>query len=224
MSKRVLVIAAHPDDEALGCGGAMARHAGLGDQVDVVFVADGVSSRGNQAGALDRRRDAARKAASILGARAPQFLEFADNRLDTVALLDVTRALESVIAAVDPVIIYAHHGGDLNVDHRVVHQATVTALRPLPQSKFIGLLAFEVASSTEWATEAIGAAFRPDRYVNISTTFDRKMAALEAYAEEMRDTPHARSYEAVRAQATLRGAQSGLAKAEGFVTLKWIER
>ena len=224
MNERVLIIAAHPDDDVLGCGGVMARHSDRDDVVDVLFVADGVSSREHGKSGLDRRRAAARKAADIVGARPPRFLDMADNRLDEVALLDIVQAIERVVSELDPSIVYTHHGGDLNIDHRIVHQAAVTALRPLPARRYRGLYAFEALSSTEWATPSIGSEFRPDRFVDIEASMKRKLAALEAYAEEMRPFPHARSYEAVKALAILRGTQAGLAAAEAFVTLRSIER
>jgi LmbE family N-acetylglucosaminyl deacetylase len=220
----VFVVAAHPDDEVLGCGGAIARHADRGDRVDVLFVADGVTSRPGGKASLEGRRAAARRAAQVLKVRAPRFLDFPDNRLDSVPLLDIVQALERVIAEVAPTVVYTHHGGDLNIDHRIVHQATLTALRPMPNSKIEGLFAFETPSSTEWATPAIGAGFRPDRFIDISSVLERKLAALEAYGEELRPFPHPRSAEAVRALATWRGASAGLKAAEAFLTLRWIER
>jgi LmbE family N-acetylglucosaminyl deacetylase len=224
VTDRVLVIAAHPDDEVLGCGGVMARHSTRGDIVDVAFMADGVSSRPEGDDTLSRRRNAAKAAAEILQVRMPRFFDYPDNRLDSVPLLNIAQSVEQLITQTKPTLIYTHHGGDLNVDHRIVHQAVVTALRPMPDSGFIGLFAFEVLSSTEWATPAIGDAFRPDRFVDISTTIGRKIEALKAYAEEMRPFPHARSYEAAQTLATMRGVTAGLRTAEAFVTLKWIER
>ena len=224
MTERILVIAAHPDDEALGCGGTMARHAARGDTVDIVFVADGVSARGESGEQLKRRRAAARGAAKVLGCREPVFLDFPDNRLDRVELLDVVQAVEACVRDRNPTIVFTHHGGDLNVDHRVVHQAVITALRPMPDRGFSGIFAFETASSTEWSTPAIGEMFRPDRFVDVSGTIEKKMNALKCYDEEMRPFPHARSYEAIRALATWRGATAGLAAAEAFATLRWIER
>lgn len=224
MTTRVLVIAAHPDDEVLGCGGTMARHSARGDTVDVLFTADGMMSRSNAVDTLERRRRAASEAAAILKARPPRFLDFPDNQLDSVPLLDIVRAMERSLNDINPSIIYTHHGGDLNVDHRIVHQAVVTALRPMQDSRFVGLFAFEVLSSSEWATAAIGAAFCPNHFVDISLVIEHKMMALQAYADEMRPFPHPRSFEAVRALATLRGASAGLRAAEAFVTVKWIER
>jgi LmbE family N-acetylglucosaminyl deacetylase len=218
---KVLIVAAHPDDEVLGCGGVIARHADAGDCVDIVFVADGVTARDGQRTGLDQRREAARKAAGILGARPPRFFDYPDNRLDSVALLDIVKAIEQVASEFAPVIAYTHHGSDLNVDHRVVHQAVMTALRPLPGSATRGLFAFETLSSTEWSPAPH--AFRPDRYVDIQRQVDRKLAAFAAYGAEARPFPHPRSPEAIRALATLRGASSGLHAAEAFETLRWIE-
>ncbi len=224
MSERVLVIAAHPDDEVLGCGGTMAVHAARGDRVETVFIADGVTSRPAERQTLDRRRAAATRAAEILGAEKPRLLDYPDNKLDRVALLEIAQAIEKVISEVSPTIVYTHHGGDLNIDHRVVHQAAVTALRPVPESALRGLFAFETPSSSEWATTAIGEAFRPDRFVDIAPKLEKKFEALRAYDEEMRPFPHARSVDAVRALATWRGASAGLKAAEAFITLRWIER
>jgi LmbE family N-acetylglucosaminyl deacetylase len=117
-----------------------------------------------------------------------------------------------------------HHGGDLNVDHRVVHAAVVTAFRPLAGATVRKILAFETLSSTEWASSAVGLAFRPNHFVGIDRQLDRKLAALGAYAEEMRPFPHPRSAEAVRALAVLRGSSAGLAAAEAFMTIRHIER
>lgn len=224
MNSRVLVIAAHPDDEVLGCGGTIARHINSGEGVHIVFVADGVSSRNNPPQTVAERRNCAVQAAKALGAGQPSFLDFPDNRLDTVDLLDIVQAIERVVSDVDPQLVYTHHGGDLNIDHRVVHQAVVTALRPTPGRHFKGILAFEVLSSTEWASDAIGHGFRPDRFIDVSATIERKMNALCCYGTEMRPFPHSRSQETVRALATLRGTSVGLVAAEAFSTLKWIER
>jgi len=224
MSGPVLVVAAHPDDEALGCGGAMARHAAEGRRVEVLFVADGVGARGPDDAALARRRAAAREAARILGASPPRFLDFPDNRLDGVDLLDVVRAVEAAVREVGPRLVYTHHGGDLNVDHGVVHRAVLTACRPLPGSGVDGILAFETPSSTEWSSAAVGPAFAPTMFTDVAAHLDAKAAALAAYGEEMRAFPHPRSETAVRALAAVRGAAAGLEAAEAFEVVRWIGR
>ena len=221
MSKMVLVVAAHPDDEALGCGGTIAKLATAGATVCVAFIADGVSARMDSEAAdsrkLTARRVAAGKACSLLGARAEFFGDFPDNRLDTVPLLSLAQCVEALIAKHRPDMLLTHHGGDLNVDHRLVHQAVVTACRPQPGSQVRTLVSFEVPSSTEWQPPGSGQAFAPNWFVDISDTLDKKLEALDAYAVEMRDWPHARSREAVQHLARWRGATVGVAAAEAFV-------
>jgi LmbE family N-acetylglucosaminyl deacetylase len=219
----VLAVVAHPDDEVLGAGGTLARHRQRGDQVRVVFLADGVSSRGSDTQAAERRIAAARKANSVLGAGEPGFLGLPDNKLDTLPLLDIVKALEAVIAEINPDTIYTHHAGDLNIDHVICHRAVMTACRPLPGTRVDRILAMEVASSTEWAPHS-ASVFNPTCFVDISATMDLKRRALEAYGEEMRDFPHARSYQALEAVAHCRGASVGLAAAEAFMVLREIVR
>ena len=218
----VLIVAAHPDDEVLGCGGTMAMLADAGESVHVLFVADGVSARGQSHldTGLGARRAAAERTMEILGAKAPVFLDYPDNRLDTVSLLDIAISIEDRMRDLKPRCVYTHHHGDLNVDHRIVHQAVLTACRPLPGSTVSAIYGFETLSSTEW--EAGGPSFDPRRWVDIEQTLERKIAALEAYREEMRPFPHARSIENVRALAMYRGATVGRAAAEAFSVIREI--
>jgi LmbE family N-acetylglucosaminyl deacetylase len=219
----VLAIVAHPDDEVLGAGGTLARHGAEGSEVHIVFLADGVSARGDDKPAVERRAKAARLAASLLGAREPEFLGFPDNRLDALDLLDITRALEQVVKKVEPNTIYTHHAGDLNIDHTLCHRAVLTACRPLLGSTVRHIYAMEVPSSTEWASPHLADAFMPTRFVDISATQEIKRRALEAYGEEMRAFPHPRSLEAVNALAVWRGASVGLISAEAFMVVREIE-
>jgi LmbE family N-acetylglucosaminyl deacetylase len=227
MTEIVLVVAAHPDDEILGVGGTAARHVRGGDRVDVLIVAEGATSRtavrdtATSARELDALRQAAHKAAGELGTRAPRFLGLPDNRLDSVDLLDLVKAVEAVIDDVRPDVVYTHHAGDLNVDHGLVQRAVLTACRPLPGSTFRAIYGFETVSSTEWGR---GEAFAPTRYVAIENEMAAKLAALKHYQVEMRPFPHARSLEAVEALARVRGAQAGVAAAEAFTVLLEVER
>lgn len=222
MNRKILVVAAHPDDEVLGCGGTIARHAHEGDEVHVLIVGEGVTSRDSAGGPglqeqqLSAIRQAAIKAASVLGARPPRFLGLPDNRLDSVPLLDVIKEIETVVAEIRPELIYTHHGSDLNVDHRIVHQAVTTTCRPMPQQGVGNLLFFEIPSSTNWQAPGSFPPFNPNWHVDISGTLGKKMEALRAYGAEMRPWPHARSLEACEHQARWRGASVGLDAAEAF--------
>lgn len=220
MSKTVLVVAAHADDEALGCGGTLAKHVAAGDKVHVVFVADGVTSRGG-AGQEDlvSRQRATENARNILGISTMAFLDLPDNRLDGLPLLDIVQPLEALIGKLAPEIVYTHHYGDLNFDHRLVHQAVMTACRPLPGSTVREILAFEVMSSTEWSSPGLSP-FLPNLFVDISAHMEIKMQALEAYGLEMRVPPHSRSMGHMRSLAKHRGYCVGVDAAEAFMVMR----
>ena len=220
----ILVVAAHPDDEVLGCGGTIAGHADAGDVVRVLFLADGVGARGEaRADAQAGREKGAHSAAAILGVKRVDFLGLPDNRLDRLDLLDIVQPVERVVHEFRPSVVYTHHGGDLNVDHRIAHQAVLTACRPQPKGSVLRILCFETVSSTEWGGPAIGPPFHPNWFVNIEDQLARKMAALREYGEEMRPFPHARSIEAVEALARLRGSSCGLPAAESFILHREIK-
>jgi LmbE family N-acetylglucosaminyl deacetylase len=226
----VLVIAAHPDDEVLGCGGTIAKHASMGDEVNVAILAEGITSR-------DRHRDrdkhldelselakAAQEANRILGVSSLTLRDLPDNRMDSLDRLDVTKVVEELIAQFQPDIVYTHHIGDVNIDHRCIHEAVVTACRPIPNKHLVRqLLFFEVASSTEWQPPGSGASFHPNWFVDISATLSRKLQALEAYRCEMRDWPHARSVRALEHLARWRGANIGAEAAEAFILGRYIQ-
>ena len=222
MNKTVLVVAAHTDDEALGCGGTIARHVAEGDSVFAVFMADGVTSR-VQAGRNDlaARHSAAEGARKILGIKENIYLGLPDNRLDSLPLIEVIQHLEPVIRQLKPSIIYTHHHGDLNIDHRITHQAVLTACRPMPGSSVQAIYTFEVMSSTEWATPT-AEPFVPNHYVDISNYFLAKLDALRKYELEMRDAPHSRSIEHLAYLAHHRGQTVGLMADEAFVTDRTI--
>jgi N-acetylglucosamine malate deacetylase 1 len=218
----VLVIGAHPDDEVLGCGGTMARLATQGAEVHVLLLADGESSRGavdsdTMVGRINERRTVAEVAARTLGCKSTHTYSYPDNRLDTVALLELVRTIEQHIDELRPSIVFSHHCGDVNVDHRRVHEATLAACRPQPGHPVKELLFYEVPSSTEWRPPESALSFAPNVFYDVEPTFDAKLAALEAYASEMRSFPHPRSLEAVKALAQWRGATVGVPLAEAFV-------
>lgn len=216
----ILVIAAHPDDEVLGCGGTIARHAAAGDRVRVVIVAEGITSRRgatDTAGALDALHAAARRANACLGVHEVVLEGLPDNRLDGMDRLEVIHRIEARIAAWQPAVVYTHHVGDVNVDHQVLHHAVLTACRPQPRHPVERLLLFETPSSTEWQLPGSAPPFEPNWFVDIEATLPRKLEALRAYASEMRDWPHPRSYAAVEHLARWRGASAGLGAAEAFM-------
>ena len=214
MNKKILVVAAHPDDEVLGCGGTMARHAKNGDKVHIVFMSNGVNSRGNvKYNEENERRECAKKASEILGAQTPKFFDFPDNMMDTVPLLEIVKELEVYIQELQPNIVYTHYKGDLNIDHQITYQAVMTACRPTPRNSITQIYLFEILSSTEWS---ITSTFSPAHFVDISDEFELKIKALKMYKEEIKDFPNSRSIESLTALSVFRGGSMGLNFAEAF--------
>ena len=228
MKQKILVVAAHSDDETLGCGGTIAKHVAKGDSINVVFLTDGVGSRNEDcSGATDAvaRVSASIAALEVLGVSELNITScsFPDNALDSVPLLEVVKAIESVISDIKAEVVYTHHAGDLNIDHRYAYEATMTACRPQPESSVKEIYSYEVPSSTAWVGASYGRHFKPNRYVEITDFINSKMEALMEYDEEMRIFPHARSREALEHLARYRGSQVGLLAAEAFVVERIIK-
>jgi len=222
MPRTVAAVFAHPDDEVLGCGGALALHADAGDAVRILILATGAASRGgDQSTCITELRGQAQQAAEVLGAQGIEFRDFPDNRMDTVALLDVVKNVEQFLYAHPVDVIYTHHAGDMNIDHVITHRAVATACRPTPGTRPVEILACEVNSSTEWAPPPL-TPFVPTDFLDISASLDRKVSALECYAGELADWPHPRCGEGVRALARWRGTQAGMEAAEAFSLVRRV--
>ncbi|MCJ7656088.1 MAG: PIG-L family deacetylase [Dehalococcoidia bacterium] len=227
MSKLILVIAAHPDDEVLGCGATIAKHALEGDKVCCLILGEGITSRYDQRGDASRKKlkqlkSEAKQATQILGVKKISFRDFPDNRFDSVPLLDIVKVVEDFVSKLQPDVIYTHHGGDLNIDHQIVHRAVLTAARPLENCPVKEIYTFEVPSSTEWAFQQFEPAFHPNVFVDITETLEIKVQALQIYESEARPFPHPRSPEALRAIARRWGSVVGLEAAEAFQLVRSI--
>lgn len=223
MNKSALVFAAHPDDEVLGCGGTMAKLASEGWQVNVVICAEGATSRSDirdkdaYSSDLSELAKSAEAANKTLGTNSLYLHDFPDNRMDSLDLLDVVKFVESQIEKHQPSLVLTHHAGDVNIDHRVLHDAVIAACRPQPNHPVKTLLFFEVASSTEWRPAASALPFTPNYFVDVANHLEMKTKALEDYASEMRVFPHSRSIEALQHLAKWRGASVGCHAAEAFM-------
>ena len=214
MARSVLVIAAHPDDEVLGCGGTVALHARAGDEVTAVIACEGESLRYGPGGV--GQSEHSRRAAEMLGLKESRRLGFPDQRLDTLTLLDLIAPLERAVQQVRPAVVYCQFGGDANRDHELLFRAALVATRPL--EPFIeAVYAFDTASSTEWGYPR---SFVPDTWVDISTTLEQKLCAMACYESEVRPYPHPRSLEALRHRAHAWGNQCCMEAAEVFMTVR----
>jgi LmbE family N-acetylglucosaminyl deacetylase len=225
-NENIAIVVAHPDDEVLAFGGVMGRHAARGDNVHLLIMATGLAARTGDnsvdAGSLEKLRADARAAAKVLGVGNVTFGDFPDNRMDSVALLDVIKRIEQFLGQTGATTLYTHHVGDMNIDHTVIARATLTACRPLPGATIRRIYSGEVLSSSEYALPEHR--FSPTTYVDIETFLERKCAAMKCYRSEIRDAPHPRSVDSIVALARLRGSEAGLKAAEGLRLLREIER
>jgi LmbE family N-acetylglucosaminyl deacetylase len=217
--ERALVVGAHPDDEVLGCGGLIVRLIGEGAQVRILVLCGVTTSRGEDRPAAQRRHRELERAMSELGVSDFHRLDQPDNRLDTVPLLDLTQSIERLALDWEPDLVLTHDASDLNVDHRIAHQATITAFRPLPDRGPMRMWAFEVPGSTAWQDPGL-ARFQPTVYVDIERELSAKLRTMECYVSELRDPPHPRSLEGIRTLAHLRGNEMGTQAAEAFHAIR----
>ncbi len=221
----ILVIAAHPDDEVLGCGGTIARLSKEGHKVWISILGQGVTSRFPDpkladSSMLEALRDCSRSVGRLLGAREVLFNELPDNRFDTVALLDIVKIIESLLERIQPDVVYTHDTADLNIDHVVLLRAVLTATRPVRDQSVKEINTFEIPSSTEWSFGRLQSKFCPNVFVDIKETLSTKIEALKQYRSEVRDFPHPRSPEALKALAQYRGSTVGLEAAEAFALVR----
>lgn len=212
--KNVLVIAAHPDDELLGCGGTVALHAAAGHTVTSVIVCEGESHRYAEGGVGQPQH--IQNAAKVLGMQPTRALSFPDQKLDTLTLTDIITPLEQLVDELKPNIVYTQYGGDINRDHELLFKAMLVATRPMEE--FIeAIYAFDTASSTEWAYPRT---FVPDTWVDISSTLQQKLEAMACYESEVRDYPHPRSLKSLEHRAAAWGNQCMMEAAEVFMTVR----
>ncbi len=223
MGRKILVVAPHMDDETLGMGGTIARHCDAGDSVSVCVVAHRIYDGKFDKAANDREKEHCRAAVKELGCQNIEFLDLNDERLD-VAIQDIIKPIERLMAKVSPSLVYSNFHGDNNQDHRAVFQALRVVLRPYARHTATEWHLYEVPSSSDQSPPVLEAAFLPNYYVDISATFARKVAALACYETELRKPPHPRSREYLEALAVKRGGEMGLLKAEAFMMMRNVWR
>lgn len=226
MNKKVLIIAAHPDDEILGSGGTIARLVRKGYEAYTLILGEGITSRDEKRNRAKRQKDIEnlkgqiQKANKVIGVEKVFTFDFPDNRFDSVPLLDIVKVIEDIKGKIKPDTVFTHYEKDLNIDHQITYRAVLTASRPLPDETIKEIYSFEVPSSTEWNYPL---SFSPDVFFDVSETIDLKLKAMAEYKSELRDYPHPRSLEGIKQNAQLWGIKSGLKYAEAFKTVRIIK-
>ena len=225
--KKILVFAAHPDDELLGCGATLLKYQKKGFKIKIFFFGDGESSRDIDKKKIFKsiinREKQAEKVSKKGKFEKPIFKRFPDNRLDTVPILDIVKFIEKQIRENKPEIIFTHFENDLNLDHQIINRAVITATRPKPNLKLKKILLFETLSSTEWKFSNKTKVFNPNYFVDISKTLNHKIKSIKCYKEEVFKWPHPRSEKGVKTLAMYRGQSVGLKFAEAFQLLRNID-
>jgi len=219
---KIFVIAAHPDDEVLGCGGTILDYVKKGDQVNILILGDGETARQKSKVDIQKRRKQAERAGKLLGVKQLFLESLPDNQFDSLPLLEIVKLVEKYLEKIKPNIIYTHNPNDLNIDHQLTAKAVLTAARPQPNYFVKKILAFEVLSSTEWQMKDKKHLFYPTVYNDITDFIDRKVEILKIYKHELKKYPHPRSEQGVKALAQYRGIESGYHFAEAFQLIRML--
>jgi len=226
MPKRVLIVAAHPDDEVLGCFGTVARLIKEGYEAYTLILGEGKTSRdevrlvNNRAEEIKLLNQEIERANSIIGVKKVFIESFPDNRFDSISLLDIVKVISKVKEEIKPDIIFTHFENDLNIDHRITYKAVITATRPMIDESVKDIYSFEILSSTEWNYPL---SFQPDTFFDISATLHMKIDAMREYASELRAYPHPRSLEGIELNAKYQGMRVGKEAVEAFKTVRVIK-
>lgn len=224
---RVLVVAAHPDDELLGLGGTVKKRVLAGDEVHCLILGEGQTSRSTSSynfdqNIIDQLHLDARNAGEIIGFMSMEFSNFPDNRFDQIDLLDIIQTVEKQVKRLKPDIIYTHYQGDLNIDHRITFDAVLTACRPQGDYVVCEIYAFETPSSTEWGFNRDKLSFCPNVFEEITNTIQFKLEAMSCYTSELREYPHPRSLKALEIIALRWGTVVGKEYVEAFELIRSV--
>ena len=215
---KILIVAPHPDDEVLGCGGTIAEYVGQGDEVHLCIVTKACFPDWSEEFIKNRPKEI-KKSNKILGIKKTYFLDYPTVKLDTIPQNELNEAISRTMLEINPDIVYIPHEGDLNKDHRLVFESSLVATRPT-NCKVKRILSYETLSETEWGQPI--EPFTPNVYTDISEAFEKKIEAMKAYESEIKPYPHPRSLEIIEALARKRGSEAGMKFAEAFMLIREI--
>ena len=219
----LLIIAAHPDDEILGCGGTSIAYHQKGYTIHTLLLSKGIQSRDNwtQKQYDDQVSNILRANKKIgVDEKNIHVYDYPDQRFDTIPLLDIIKTIETIKEQVKPNIIFTHSNHCLNKDHTITYNAVITATRPLPNESVKQIFSFEIPSSTEWNQPS---SFSPTVFIDIKETIEQKLRALQEYKDEMKPFPHPRSYYGIYQHAQHIGMQIGVPFAEQFELVRMVQ-
>lgn len=218
----ILIIAPHPDDEIIGVGGTIAKKAAEGHDVYVCIITKGCEPLFHK-DYVEQGRSECRKADAFLGVRETIFLDFPAVMLEKVPRYKLNNGILNVIQKIKPDDVYIPHRGDLQIDHKMVVDAAMVALRPKYEHKVKRIYTYETLSETGWDIPNTTNEFIPTVYENISKTLEKKIAAMNIFQSQLAAFPAARSIEAIEALAKYRGAIVSVNAAEAFSLIREVK-
>ncbi len=220
-NKKILIVAAHPDDEVLGCFATVAKFIKQGYDAYTLILSGGKTSRGKvDENELHLLQEEMKSANDFIGIKKVFIANFPDNAFDSVSLLEIVKEIEKVKNEIKPEIIFTHHFGDMNIDHQITHQAVLTATRPMNDECVKTIYSMEVPSSTEWNSFSAQTAFIPNVFFEVEDTIDLKIEAMAKYKSELREYPHPRSLQHLKELAKANGTKVGLNYSENFMLIR----
>lgn len=221
---KVLVIAPHPDDEVLGCGGTIRKYSDKGSEVFLCIVTKPYTPDWSEEYIKEKQKEI-ESSNEILKIKKTFFLDFPTVKLNTIPQKELNDSISKIIEEVKPEVIFMPFFGDINKDHQLVSESSMVAARPKPDSQIKKVFLYEVLSETEWTKPAqkIEEVFIPNSYEDISEFLEYKLKAMEFYKSELKEYPHPRSLEGIKILAQKRGMEVGLKYAEAFMTLREIK-
>ena len=223
MNKKILIVAAHPDDEVLGCFATVAKLINSGCEAYSLILSGGKTSRGETTSdELHVLKREMVKANHLIGVKKVFCADFPDNSFDSVPILRIVKEIEKIKDLIKPDIIFTRHIGDLNIDHQITHKAVLTATRPMQDESVKVIYSMEIPSSTEWNAFTRETSFIPNVFFNVSDTIDKKVEAMGLYHSELREYPHPRSLRFIKESAQINGARVGIEYSENFMLVRSV--
>lgn len=216
---KVIIFAPHNDDEVLGVGGTIVKHVTNGDEVYICEVTVGKNKE-----RADLIKQEALQAHEILGVKKTYFLDFPVVGLSTMPVIELNKKIHNVVQEVKPDIAYIPHKGDMHIDHKVVAESAMVALRPVDSPQVRAIYAYETLSETEWNIQSADNLFVPNVYVDITDTIDKKLEAMKCYQSQLYSFPHPRSLKAIESLSQLRGSTVCVNHAESFMLIREINK
>ncbi|WP_289422301.1 PIG-L deacetylase family protein [Thomasclavelia cocleata] len=217
---KILIVAAHPDDEVLGCFGTVSKMIKNGDEAYTLILSKGKTSRDEGSKEQELLYQEMQNSNASIGIKKVFQLDFPDNAFDSIPLLSIVKAIEAIKNEIKPTIIFTHYNHDINIDHQITAQAVLTAARPIRGETVKEIYFMEVPSSTEWNGFSSETAFVPNVFSDITNTIDDKIKAMKIYQSELRENTHPRSLKHLKLYAKTNGTKVGLEYSENFILVR----